>query len=438
MKLKSISVIAISCLIASFVIACDNDNGDPQTPNTQTCIDGKCYNGSGISYECSSDKKSVIKHYNPNLYDASEVEKFAEKWLGDVVNDHTITSPCAGGDQCVMDSNNEADCYTPCQVSKAGDVSWCEPYSETADLGALYTSARCELVGDQYVTKSELTYRYCPQNRTCSDDTGCTWYSEDDGTSCTPGTESSCVDINGQTYAKVCAELSDTNYYLSYEPCEICVKGSTNYPTSHDPYAHPYCLKPCDQAGATKYTRAGDNPDLVFYEQSTQWTCKTASNGRLYWQVEKTENCNRGVGDDGKCIRVEGEDEACDPMEYVNKCVSGVLLICQKGLTNQGKTTALNCKDMGSGVYKTDLSCATSGDEGFCVPSNPISCTNAGEKKTVCNTFEYGTAATVNYICKEINGSLIYVPDIPKPVSYVSWVKQCASDQCNADGSNCL
>ncbi len=438
MKLKSISVIAISCLIASFVIACDNDNGDPQTNNTQTCIDGKCYTGSGISYECSSDKQSVIKHYNPNLYDASEVEKFAEKWLGDVVNDHTITSPCAGGDQCVMDSNNEADCYTPCQVSKAGDVSWCTPYSETEDLGTIFTSANCKLVGDQYVTKSELTYRYCPQNRTCSNDSGCTWHTEDDGTSCTPSTESSCVEVEGQSYAKVCTNVAYSDYYLSYEPCEVCAQGSTNYPTNFDPYELPYCLMPCDQEGATKYTRAGDEPGYVFYNQSTQWTCKTASNGRLYWQVEKTENCNRGVGDDGKCIRVEGEDEDCNPLEYVNKCVSGVLLLCQNGKNNQGKTAALSCENMGTYAYKTELSCVTSGDEGFCVPSTPMSCTNAGEKKTVCNALDYDLAATVNYICKEINGSLIYVPDIPKPVSYISWVQQCASNQCNADGSNCL
>ncbi len=438
MKLKSISVIAISCLIASFVIACDNDNGDPQTNNTQTCIDGKCYTGSGISYECSSDKQSVIKHYNPNLYDASEVEKFAEKWLGDVVNDHTITSPCAGGDQCVMDSNNEADCYTPCQVSKAGDVSWCTPYSETEDLGTIFTSANCKLVGDQYVTKSELTYRYCPQNRTCSNDSGCTWHTEDDGTSCTPSTESSCVEVEGQSYAKVCTNVAYSDYYLSYEPCEVCAQGSTNYPTNFDPYELPYCLMPCDQEGATKYTRAGDEPGYVFYNQSTQWTCKTASNGRLYWQVEKTENCGRGVGDDGKCIRVEGEDEDCNPLEYVNKCVSGVLLLCQNGKNNQGKTAALSCENMGTYAYKTELSCVTSGDEGFCVPSTPMSCTNAGEKKTVCNALDYDLAATVNYICKEINGSLIYVPDIPKPVSYISWVQQCASNQCNADGSNCL
>ena len=226
--------------------------------------------------------------------------------------------------------------------------------------------------------------------------------------------------------------------YLQYKPCDVCTSGSQNYPLTWDPFSLPYCLEPCDTADDIKYTRTGDQPTMRTYDQSTQWKCKRYTNNKLYWQIEKTEDCTRGVGKDGRCIVIEGEGEPCNIVDN-NSCASNQWLLACANATSgsQGTTTALDCTAFGD-VYDTPSSCITVDGVGMCAPNNPISCETLGETMNKCYEFEYGTAGTVRYICKKLSDtSLGYVIDIPSPFIRPSWMQQCESNKCNSDHSGC-
>lgn len=334
------------------------------------------------SASCSTDKT-----YSMYCYDDEENGNF---WTGDL---------CAEGTSCVIDSEGNASCISPCTAQEVG--------SRKAACSQVPLLFMIDAAGEKVCTEvSEGVYAWivdekslelCPN--ACNPETGkCVLLDEKEGQKCTDSSADACKNE--------IAVYCNTSYQtIMAENCSAL--GENYHCMTID--GHAGCTETCTEKGAVKSVCE----DRLDYSGVFDYTCTETENG-LIWVGKINHYCSSVCDETGmECERLFDEEfSSCTPESFPDQCIKGSAAWCDKGVA-------------------AGLDCAS--EQQICVVDDSnfadcyYLCTTPGKVTSTCSIY---TNVTATYTCTRLeNGILI---DVPDPDS----IKTCPKG-CNNDNTGC-